>query len=144
MLIHSNFENKYKLFLDIFLYVNILKISEQMLLTLIYKLLENEDIYKPQSVIITWLIYCGLGSKCEKDLETKISGEHLILWNKYVSVMKILNPENSSIEYLLGDVVVAILKLNPDIKSIAFNNLKSGFSLDSIEYRNLRQLDHLF
>jgi len=144
MLIHSNFENKYKLFLDIFLYVNIQKISAQTLLTLIYKLIENKDIYKPQSVITTWLIYRGLGSKCEKDLETKISSEHLILWNKYVSVMKILNPDNSSIESLLGDVVVAILKLDPDIKRIAFNNLKSGFSLDSIEYRSLRQLDHLF
>ncbi len=47
MLIHSNFENKYKLFLDIFIYVNIQEISAQTLLTLIYKLLENEDIYKP-------------------------------------------------------------------------------------------------
>ncbi len=47
--------------------------------------------------------------------------------------MKILNPENSSIESLLGNVVVAILKLNPEVKNIAFNNLKSGFSLDSIE-----------
>lgn len=47
MLIPSNFENKYKLFLDIFIYVNIQEISAQTLLTLIYKLLENEDIYKP-------------------------------------------------------------------------------------------------
>lgn len=47
MLIHSNFENKYKLFLDIFIYVNIQEISAQTLLTLIYKLLEIEDIYKP-------------------------------------------------------------------------------------------------
>ena len=49
----------------------------------------------------------------EKDLETSINVEHAILWNKYVSVMKILNPENSSIKSLLGNVVVAILKLNP-------------------------------
>ena len=144
MLIHSNFENKYKLFLDIFSYVNIKKICAQTLLTLVYKLLENEDIYESQSVIITWLIYCGLGKRCEKDLETKISGEHLILWNKYVSVMKILNPDNSSIESLLGEVVVEILNLDSDIKTIAFNNLKSVFSLDSIEYRSLKQLDHLF
>lgn len=34
MLIHSNFENKYKLFLDIFIYVNIQEISAQTLLTL--------------------------------------------------------------------------------------------------------------
>ena len=40
-------QNKYKLFLDIFIYVNIQEISAQTLLTLIYKLLENEDIYKP-------------------------------------------------------------------------------------------------
>ena len=76
--------------------------------------------------------------------ETNINVEHVILWNKYISVMKILNPENSSIESLLGNVVVAILKLNPEVKNIAFNNLKSGFSLDSIEYRSLRQSDHLF
>lgn len=144
MLIHSNFENKNKLFLDIFLYVNIQKINAQALLTLIYKLLETEDIYTPQSVITTWLIYCGLGKKSEKDLENKISGEHLILWNKYVSVMTILNPENSSIKSLLENVVLEILKLEPDIKSKAFNNLKSGFSLSSIEYRSLRKLDHMF
>lgn len=144
MLIHSNFENKYELFLNIFLYVDIQKISAQVLLTLIYKLLENENTYKPQSVITTWLIYCGLGRKSKTNLEKIISSEHLILWNKYVSVMKILNPENSSIKALLENVVLAILELDPDIRSIAFNNLKSGFSLDSIEYRSLRKLDHLF
>ena len=125
MLIHSNFLNKYRLFLDIFLCVDIQKINAQTFLTLIYKLIENDDIYKPKLVITTWLIHCGLGRKCEKDLETKISDEHLCLWSKYVSVMKVLDPENTSIESLLGYVVIAILKLEPNIKSIAFNNLKS-------------------
>ena len=144
ILFHTNFKIKYKLFLDIFLYVDVQKISPQTLLTLVYKLIESEDNYEPQAVITTWLIHSGLGRKCEKGMETNFSTEHLILWNKYTSVMGILDPENSSIISLLEKVVSVILNLEPEIKSIAFNNLKSGFSSDSIEYSNLKRLDHFF
>lgn len=142
MFIHSDFKDKYKLFLDIFLYVDIQKISANTLLTLIYKLLEDENTYKPESVISTWFIYCGIGKKSERDLVTKISKEHLILWDKYLSVMKILNPNNFSTEYLLKAVLVVISSLNPDIKGIAFNNLKSVFAFDSVEFSVLSQLDN--
>lgn len=144
MLFHTDFKIKYKLFLDIFLYVDVQKISPQTLLTLVYKLIESEDGYEPQAVITTWLIHSGLGRKCEKDMENNFSTEHLILWNKYTSVMGILDPENSSIISLLEKVVSVILKLEPEIKSIAFNNLKSGFSSDSIEHSNLKRLDRFF
>ncbi|WP_299186151.1 DUF4365 domain-containing protein [uncultured Psychrobacter sp.] len=144
MLFHTDFKIKYKLFLDIFLYVDVQKISPQTLLTLVYKLIESEDSYEPQAVITTWLIHSGLGRKCEKGMENNFSTEHLILWNKYTSVMGILDPESSSIISLLEKVVSVILKLEPEIKSIAFNNLKSGFSSDSIEYSNLKRLDRFF
>lgn len=144
MLFHTDFKIKHKLFLDIFLYVDVQKISPQTLLTLVYKLIESEDSYDPQAVITTWLIHSGLGRKCEKGMENNFSTEHLILWNKYTSVMGILDPESSSIISLLEKVVSVILKLEPEIKSIAFNNLKSGFSSDSIEYSNLKRLDRFF
>lgn len=144
MLFHKDFKIKYKLFLDIFLYVDVQKISPQTLLTLVYKLIESEDNYEPQAVITTWLIHSGLERECEKCMETNFSTEHLILWNKYVSVMRILDPENSSTISLLKKVVLVILTLEPKIKSIAFNNLKSGFASDSIEYGNLKKLDHFF
>lgn len=144
MLFNTDLKIKYNLFLNIFLYVNVQKISPQTLLSLVYKLTESEDSYEPQTVITTWLIHSGLGRKCEKDMESNFSTEHLILWNKYTSVMGILDPENSSIISLLEKVVSVILKLEPEIKSIAFNNLKSGFSSDSIEHSNLKRLDRFF
>lgn len=142
MFIHSGFKDKYKLFTDIFLYVDIQKISANTLLTLIYKLLEDENTYKPGICYFNMVYLLRHWEKSERDLVTKISKEHLILWDKYLSVMKILNPNNFSTEYLLKAVLVVISSLNPDIKGIAFNNLKSVFAFDSVEFSVLSQLDN--
>lgn len=77
-------------------------------------------------------------------MEVEIDETRSNFWNRYVSIMKILDPNNDSLELLLGNVVVVILRLNSDIKIMVFNNLKNIFSLESSEYLLLREVDHLF
>lgn len=144
MSINRDFESKYRIFLDMFICVNISKLNYMTLLSMINKLLEKNKIYDSRTVITIWLIYCGLQRKNQISLKTWVSNDHFILWLKYKDVMKVLSPNDCSSPFLLEKVIRVICGFSKNIRRIAFYNLKSSFRPQSIEYQSLKILDKLF
>ncbi|NNH78729.1 hypothetical protein HLH17_13935 [Acinetobacter sp. ANC 5380] len=136
----NDFRAKYKLFLDMFNYVNVYALNTHTLISLISKLLEYNPTYDPQSIINTWLINSGLKRKILSG-DTLISRAHADLWFKYKEVMEDLSSTTYPFEFLLGEILKIISTLDESVSRLAFKNLKVSFAADSQEYRYLQTFD---
>ncbi len=140
----SDFGNKRKLFLDMFSNVNVKKLSPDVLISLISKLLEDSPTIDPQNIVNIWFVYCGLRRKVINDADTLISKTHEDLWFKYKQVVEILNDTAYSSEVLLKDILKVIESLDENLSKVAFNNLKFSFAINSEEYHFLENFDSTF
>lgn len=137
----ESFSDKISLFINMFNSVDIAKLSVEVLLSLIRKLLEYNPTVDPQEILNNWLVYCGLQRKIEIDSDNFVSKSHQELWLKYKEVTNFLNEITYENEFLLKDI---IKKMNNKIKKVAFENLKASFVKGSREYQYLESFSEDF
>ena len=136
----NSFMDKLNLFLNIFSYVDISRLSSDVYISLIRKLLEDHPIFDPQKILDTWFFYFLLQREIIKQVDTSVSKTHDDLWLIYERVMNALNDTKYSRDFLLRHIYNVIKFYDKKTRVMAINNLKASFSPCTDEYKYLESL----